>query len=106
MLSKQCQSRTDITDELRMREVHLLDRCGEIPDVEDCWPAGAHQKGWFLDRIMSDCNDEIGAVDCIMDVVALRECGGPHVQPGTARDGTLTHLCVEKRDLQAAHELG
>ena len=39
-----------------------------------------------------------------MDVIALRERGGAHIEPRSAGHGALAHLGVEERDLDPAHE--
>src|SRR5262249_50003601 len=88
-----------------MREVNLLDSCGEIPHMQhrrSIWP---HDEGWLLDRVVADGNDQIGAIDRIVDIVAFWQSGRAHVKTGPAGDGTLTHLRVEERNLHALNEI-
>ncbi len=88
-----------------MREVHLLDSGGKIADMQDPRSARAHQERRLLHRIVADRDDQIGPLDRIVDIVALRQRGGSHVEPGSAGDGALAHLRIEERDLQALHEI-
>jgi hypothetical protein len=55
---------------------------------------------------MADRQDEIGAVDRLVDVVPLRQSGRAHVEVGSARHRALSHLGVEERDTQATYEVG
>ena len=65
----------------------------------------AHQEGWFFHRVVADRDDQIGALDRIMDIVALRKRGGAHIEARPAGDGAFAHLGVEEWDLQAPDEI-
>jgi hypothetical protein len=104
-VGQQRQARTDIPDKLRMREVHLLDRGGQITHMQDPRSARPHQERRFLHRIVADRDDQIGAIDRLVNMVALGQRRGAHVEPGSAGDGALPNLRVEEGDFQALHEL-
>ena len=84
-----------------MREVDLLDGRRQIADMEDPRSVRAHQEWRLLHRVVADRDDQIGAIDRVMHVVALGQRGGAHVETGAAGDRALAHLGVEERDLQA-----
>jgi hypothetical protein len=88
-----------------MREVHLLDRGGQITHMQDPRSALAHQERRFFHRIVADRDDQVGAVNRLVNMVPLGERGSAHVEPGSAGDGALAHLRIEERDLQAPHEI-
>ena len=69
-------------------------------------PAGAHDEGRLLDRVVADRDDQVGLVDRPVDIVPLRQGGRAHVEVGSAGDGALAHLGVEERQAGAAHEAG
>ena len=99
-VGQQREARTDIADKLRMREEHLFDRGRQIAHMQNRRSAGAHQKGRLFDGIVPDRDDQIGALDRIMHIVALRQRRGAHVELGSAGDGAFAHLRTEERDLQ------
>ena len=104
-LAKQREARANIAYELRMREVDLLDCRGEIPHMQHRRSVRPHEEGRFLDGVVTDGNDQIGAINRVVDIVAFRQCSGPHVEPGHTRDGTLAHLRIEERDLDALDKI-
>ena len=80
--------------------------------MQNLGSAGAHQEWRLLDSIVPDRDDQIGALDRIMDIVARRQRRGAHVEPGSAGGGALAHLRTalahlrtEERDLQTPHEI-
>ena len=104
-IGQQREARADITDHFGMREEHLLDGGRQVAHVQHGRSPRAHDEGRFLHRVVPDRNDQIGAVDRPMDVIAFRERGGAHVEPGPTGNRALAHLCVEERDAHAAHEI-
>ncbi len=104
-LGKRLDGGADVADHLGVRMVDLLDIGGLVADMDDLRPAGAlHQEGRLLDRVVADGDDQVGAFDGLVDVVALRERGGAHVEVGAAGDRALAHLGVEERQPRAPHE--
>ena len=99
------EARAYIANELCVREVHLLHTGGKIAHVQDLRPPRAHDEGRLLDGIVADGDDQIGAIDRLVNMVAFGQRGGAHVQPGPAGDGALPHLRIEEGNLQALHEL-
>ena len=77
--------------------VDLLDGGRFVPDMNYLRAAGAtHQKRRLFDRVMAHGDDKISERNRLMDVVAFRQCCGSHIEVGSACDGTLAHLRVEK----------
>ena len=72
--------------------------------MQDGGPVRTHQERGLFHRVMADRDDQVGAVDGVMDIVALGQRGGAHIEPGAARDRALAHLGVEERDLQPSDE--
>ncbi len=72
--------------------------------MQDRRSSRPHEEGRLLHRVVADGDDEIRPIDRPMDIVALREGRGAHVEPRSAGDGALAHLRVEERDLDAPHE--
>ncbi len=68
--------------------------------------------GRLLDRVVADADDQVGAIDRLVHVVALGQCGGSHPQLGAAAlgadagDRALAHLGVEERNADAPDALG
>ena len=54
-----------------MWEVHLLDGGGQVADMQYLRSFLAHDEGRLLDRVVADRDDQIGAVDGLVHVVAL-----------------------------------
>jgi hypothetical protein len=54
-----------------MWEVHLLDGGGQVADMQYLWSFRAHDEGRLLDRVVADRDDQVGAVDGSVHVVAL-----------------------------------
>ena len=67
-------------------------------------PARPHDERGLLDGVVADGEDQVGAVDRLVDVVALRERGGSHVEVGAAGDRALAHLRGKERQLQPSEE--
>ena len=103
-VGEQLEARADVADDLGMREVDLLDLRRRVADMDHLRPLRAHDEGRLLDRVVADGDDQVGAVDRLVDVVALREGGGAHVELRAAGDRALAHLRVEERDPGAPHE--
>ena len=104
-ICQQPKARADITHELRMGEVHLLDRGRKIAHVQDGRAVRTHQERRLLHGVVTYGDDQVRAVDRPMHVVPLGQRGGAHIEPGPAGDRALAHLCVEERDLHALHEI-
>ena len=99
------QAQSDIADELRMREEDFLHIRRQITDMQHDRSLGTHDERRLLHRIVTDGDDQIGAVDRLMNIVALGERRRPHVQVRAAGDGALAHLRVEEGNADAADEL-
>jgi len=52
---------------------NFLHRRRNVADIGDLGPRAGftHQERRFLDRVVTDGDDEIGTLDCIVDVVAF-----------------------------------
>ena len=100
------QRRADVADHLGLREIDLLDIGRLIADMDHLRPFVAHDEGRLLDRVVADGDDEVGALDRLVHVVALGERRGAHVELGAAGHGALAHLRREVGNAGAQHELG
>jgi hypothetical protein len=67
-------------------------------------PARPHQERRLLNGVVADRDDQVGAVDRLVHVVAFRQRRGAQIEIVAAGHGALAHLRVEKRDLGAADE--
>jgi hypothetical protein len=76
-----------------------------IADMDDVRPVPAHDERWLLDRIVADRDDEVRALDGLVNVVALRERGGAHVEFGARGHGALAHLRREIWNARPQYEL-
>ncbi len=94
----------DVADKLRLGKEHFLDRRRQIADMQHRRPVRPHEERRLLHRVMADRDDEIGPVDRPMDIVALGQRRGPHVERGPAGDRPFAHLRIEERDLHPLHE--
>ena len=99
------KARADVAHHLGMREVHLLDIGRREADVDHFGTPWPHQKRRLLDRVVSDGDDQVRAVDRLVHVVALGKGGRAHPAFGAAGDRALAHLGVEERDARATDEL-
>jgi hypothetical protein len=88
-----------------VREEHFLYGRRKVSDVQHGRPFGAHDEGRLLHRVVADCDDEIGLVDRLMDIIALGERGRTHIEVGSAGDRALAHLGVDIRNPHTAHEI-
>ena len=104
-IGEQRQAGADVADEFGLRKVHFLDRRRQIADVQHRRPVCAHEEGRLLHRVVADGDNQIRTVDRAMDIVALRQRGGAHIEVRTAGDGALPHLRVEERNLHPPDEL-
>ncbi len=102
---EQHEARADIADEFCIREEHLLDRRGKIAHMQNLRSARTHEEGRLLNRVVADRDDQVGAIDRVVNIVTLGKRGGAHVESGPARDCPFAHLRVEERDLQAIDEI-
>ena len=85
----------------------LFDGGGDIADISDLGSgAGAHQERRLLHGVVSDRDDEIGALDRIMDIVALGQRRSAEIQLGIAGDRAFPHLRIEKGYLRLSNEIG
>ena len=71
---------------------------GVAADMDHLRPVVAHDEGRLLDGVVADRDDEIGLVDRLVDLVALRQRGGAHIEIGAGVDRALAHLGVEERN--------
>ena len=101
-VGEQREARADIADELRMREDTPPRRSpADSRHAAPFGPFGAHDEGRLLHRVVADRDDEIGPVDRLMDIVALGERRGAHVEVRPASDRALAHLRIEERESAA-----
>ena len=85
----------------------LLDGCRDVADIGDLRSSAvAHQERRLLDGVVPDREDEIGALDRVVNVVALRQRSGAEIELGNAGHRALAHLGIEEGDLRAADEVG
>src|ERR1700750_590857 len=85
----------------------LLDGRRDIADIGDLWSGAVPHQEWRLfDRVVPDREDEIGALDRVVNVVALRQRRGAEIELRDAGHRALAHLGVEERDLRTADEMG
>ena len=104
-LGKSIDRGPDIADHLEIRMVDLFDSGGLVADMDDLRSARTfHEEGRLLDRVVADGDDQVGAFNRLVDVVALRERRGSHVEVRAAGDRPLAHLGVEERQPRAPHE--
>ena len=104
-VSQEPQRGTKIADDLGLREVDLFDMRRLVADMDDVRPVPAHDERRLLDRIVADRDDEVRALDGLVNVVALGERGGAHVEFGAAGHGALAHLRREIWNTRPQHEL-
>ena len=103
-VGEQFETRPDVANHLALRKIDLLDGGRRVADMDHLRPLRAHDEGRLLDRVVADRDDQVGAVDRLVDVVALAERGRSHVKLAAAGNRPLAHLRVEERDLRAADE--
>jgi hypothetical protein len=68
-------------------------------------PFRFHEKRRLLNRIVADRDNQIRAIDRPMDVVALRQRRGAHVEVRPAGHGALAHLRIEERNLHPPDQI-
>ena len=67
----------DVADDLNLRKVDLIDvRAIEI-DMDHLWAAVPHDERGLLHGVVADRDDQVGAVDGVMDIVALGQAAVP-----------------------------
>src|ERR1700745_230902 len=102
---QQPQGGTEIADDLSLREVDLFDMRRLVTDMDDVGPVSAHDERRLLDRIVADRDDEVRALDGLVNVVALGERGRAHVEVSAARHRALAHLRREIGNTRPQYEL-
>ena len=103
-ISQQFQARPDIANHLALRKVDPLHVGRRVADVDHLGTLRAHDERRLLDRIVTDGDDQIGAIDGLMHVVTFAERGRAHIEVATAGHRSLPHLRREERNLRAADE--
>ena len=78
-VGQQFKARPDIAHDLALRKIDLLDIGRRIADVDHLRALRAHDEGRLLDGVVADGNDQVGAVDRLVHVVAFAERGRAHV---------------------------
>src|SRR5699024_9700917 len=68
-LGELVQGRRQVPDDLELREIHLLDDGGTVPDVDDGRPGLIHRERRLLGRIVTDGDDDVGRIDRVVDIV-------------------------------------
>ena len=76
---QQLQARTDVADYLALRKVNPLHIGRRVADMDHLRAFRAHDEGRLLDRIVPNGDDQVGAVDGFMNIVALAERGRAHI---------------------------
>ena len=79
-------ARADVADQFGVGIKHLFDMGGACSRHGSPWAAGrlAHQERRLLHGVVADRDDQIGAVDRVMNVVAFRERSGAEIEIGAA----------------------
>ena len=95
----------DVAHHLGLRKVDLLDRRRLVADVDHLRPVVVHDERRLLARVVADGDDQVGLLDGVVHVVALRERGGAHVELGAAGHRALAHLRREVGNARAQDEL-
>ncbi len=103
-IGQQLQAWTDVAHDLALREVNPLDVRRRIADMDHLRAFRAHDEGRLLDRIVTDRDDQVGAIDGLMDVVALAQRSRSHVKLAAAGDRSLAHLRREEWNLGTPDE--
>src|SRR6202035_5601361 len=93
----------NVADDLRLREVYLLDRRRRGADMDHLRSIMTHQKRGLLDGVMADRNNQVGLVDRLVNPIPLRQSGRAHIEIGARIDGSLPHLGVEEWNLASPH---
>src|SRR3954462_270722 len=103
-IGQQLQARPDIADHFALRKVDPLYIGRRVADVNYLRTFRAHDEWRFFDGVVTNGDNQIGPVNRFMNVVALAERGGPHVEIAAAGYRSLAHLCGEERNFRAAPE--
>ena len=103
-IRQQFQARPDIANHLALRKVNPLHIGRRVADVDHLGTLRAHDERRFLDRIVTDGDDQIGAINGFMHVVTFAERSRPHIEVATPGYGSLPHLRREEWNLRAADE--
>ena len=103
-VGQQFQARPDIADDLALRKVDPLHVGGRVADMDHLRALRTHDEGRLFDGVVPDGNDQVGAIDGLMHIITLAECGRTHVQIAAARYGSLAHLRREEWNFCAADE--
>src|SRR5699024_10239384 len=91
-LGELVQGRRQVPDDLELREIHLLDDGGTVPDVDDGRPGLIHRERRLLGRIVTDGDDDVGRIDRVVDIVTGGQGRRAHVQIRRPRHRSLAHL--------------
>ena len=103
-ISQQFKAWPDISDYLALWKVDEFDVGRRIADMDDLRALRAHDEGRLLDGVVPDGDDQVGAVNRLMHIIALAERGRAHVQIAAAGNGSFAHLGREIWNFRAAHE--
>ena len=103
-IRQQFQARPDIANHLALRKVNPLHIGRRVADVDHLGTLRAHDERRFLDRIVTDGDDQIGAINGFVHVVTFAERSRPHIKVATPGYGSLAHLRREERNLRTADE--
>ena len=76
LLADRIEARLPNADHLALREIDLLDRRRRVADVDHLRARGPHDERRLLDGVVANSEDEVGAVDRLVNIVALAERGG------------------------------
>ena len=103
-ISQQFQARPDITNHFALRKVDSLHVGRRVADVDHLRALRTHDERRLLDRIVTDGNDQVGAINGLVHVVTLAERGRAHIELATPGYRSLSHLRREEWNLRAADE--
>ena len=94
------QARPDIANHLALRKVNPLHIGRRVADVDHLGTLRAHDERRLLDRIVTDSDDQIGAINGFMHVVTFAERSGPHIEVSRPRVPVPFPICVVKNGIR------
>jgi len=98
------KAQADVAEDLGLRKIHLLHRRRRRADMDHLRPVMAHQERRLFDGVVADREDQIGAIDRLVNPVPLRQRCRTHVKIRAGIDGALPHLGIEEWNFRPPHE--
>ena len=103
-VSQQLKARPDITHDFTLRKVNPLHIGWRVTNMDHLRTFRTHDEWRLLNRVVTDGNDQIGAINGFMNIVTLAQRGRSHVKLASARRCSLTHLRGEEWNLRTANK--